>query len=667
MMHSPEELLRRLKPVINSRAERIWKSYVASGDVERKEIRHSLENMHSSAVEDYKGDKIVLAPPDRLDQLFGEYPLGMVWYAGQELYPFALSRQELTEHIGIFGRTGAGKSYLVRGLLLGHLREKVPFLLLDWKGTYTDIEEWGVKVIQPGSKSTPFQFNPLSIQGIHSELRKTYHRQVVELFVQSYLEDLQLLTSQGVEFLVLRAIDALPKGSGFARVYEWVRSYKGAFREMDWKVSCANILYKLVSGPLGRIMCEGEGQPVKGLMGSSHVLELHNLGSSADKAFFVKTLLLRLYYHLMGIGPSRSYKLFVVIEEAHNILLRHHRGKESTLELLFRQVREFGVGLAVVDQHPSLISPSALGTYCTVSFNLKLKEDRLAMASALALDDAGYINRLPPRFAIVKIQNRFQSPFLIRSFDLPVADIRRRAPPAVSPRNEDIRVIREQSGGVRASMPQSELIRVLRKSCKREVSGEELLLVHTYVYPLKPTTKRYAELGLNGYQGNRLRKALISAGHLKTEDRATKTGMLRLLLPRRSGFEWLESLGYHTGSAKLGGLEHGYWKRRVSAEARAIGLEVKEEHHIGAKRCVDLLLSLGTRKVGVEVETGKRSIKEMVANQEKCRERLDGVVTLASDPDVARRLLDHLPSTAVTTDARRCVTIALRLLQGEGS
>ena len=75
--------------------------------------------------------------------------------------------RELVQHIGIFGRTGAGKSYLVRSLLLTHLLYNKPVLLFDWKGTYTDIAGSGnVLLFIPGSSAFPFYFNPLSLEGI---------------------------------------------------------------------------------------------------------------------------------------------------------------------------------------------------------------------------------------------------------------------------------------------------------------------------------------------------------------------------------------------------------------------------------------------------------------------------------------------------------------------
>jgi hypothetical protein len=187
---------------------------------------------------------------------------------------------------------------------------------------------------------------------------------------------------------------------------------------MEWKTTALNILYKLITSPLGTVISHSGN--IEWLVTQQAILELNNTGNSNDKSFLIRTLLLRIYYHFQQHGSANSLKLFLVIEEAHNILLRKEAGTETIIELMLRQIREFGVGICVVDQHPSLMSLPALGTYCTVAFNLRLQQDREAMASALLLDKAesAYLGKLPPRYAILKIQDRFLTPFLLKTFPI---------------------------------------------------------------------------------------------------------------------------------------------------------------------------------------------------------------------------------------------------------
>ncbi len=55
----------------------------------------------------------VLLPPPRPDQSLGVYHLGNVVWNARRVGKFGLQERELSEHIGIFGRTGAGKTNCV--------------------------------------------------------------------------------------------------------------------------------------------------------------------------------------------------------------------------------------------------------------------------------------------------------------------------------------------------------------------------------------------------------------------------------------------------------------------------------------------------------------------------------------------------------------------------
>ena len=415
-MYTSEELIRRIRPLIGHKADQIWASYLASDKQEQTLLNQALNQLHTRLVDDYRNEKIILPPPSQFHQLHGDYPIGLIHYADKPLYPFSLLQKELTAHIGVFGRTGAGKTYFVKGLLASHIiHHKKPAIIFDWKDTYTDLP-YPTTIIKPGI--TPFRFNPLALDDIPQNQHKTYIRQIVELFIESFLEDLKLLTVQGVESLLLLGVDTLlnqhPKIT-FHDLYQYIRTFKGKMREMDWKTTAENILYKLTTGPLG-VVLENPSTTIESLTTSPIVFELSNIGNAKDKSFFIKSLLLRLYYHYQSKGTSSDLIQLIVLEEAHNILLRKSGGHESILERLFREVREFGVGLCVIDQHPSLISLPALGTYCTVAFNLSLAQDRVAMASALNLQHPHYLGKLHSRFAIVKIQDRYVEPFLIKTF-----------------------------------------------------------------------------------------------------------------------------------------------------------------------------------------------------------------------------------------------------------
>jgi hypothetical protein len=676
-MLTPEEIVNKLKPIMGDTAHELWDLYTASDEEGRKIITYTLENLYLDCIGDPIQPEIVLPPPTNFKELYGEFPIGLIYYADKPMYPFGLSGTDLTQHIGVFGRTGAGKSYFVRGLLQ-QLSKGKPFLVFDWKGTYTDLYQKNANLFIPGSTSFPFHFNPLILDGIKEEHRTTYIRQIVELLLDCYFENLKLLTVQGVEYLLIKSIDTLRKNNRpltFKEIHRWLVAYKGKHRENEWKTSALNLLYKVITGSIGRVL-ENESCDIEGLIAQRTFFELNTIGDAKDKSFFIRSLLLRLYYHFQEQGKTHQLRFFIVIEEAHNILLRKTSGAETIIELMLRQIREYGVGICIVDQHPSLISFPALGTFCTVAFNIRLQEDREAMASALSLEKPDYLGKLPPQFAIVKIQDRYLKPFLIKTFHvsnviqpcdeqpslLQMTSIKQ--PEVIRDVRNDEEVIRGCSEVVRDD---NDVIRVIRQASNRQGKAlfwEEIFLVHIYTYPLMGAVERYRQLGLNSYQGNKHKTSLVEKKLISLEDARTSLGRNKLMVPTRKGFEWLYARGFESKSDKEGGMLHRYWKRRLRERFRTIGYATMLEKQIGGNRAIDLLVSDGLKKVSIEVETGNNGIEQVEKNIVKGQEYADAVVVFLLRDRHKEKLQQHAvpDSVSIVSTEQECINAVQQVL-----
>ena len=236
------------------------------------------------------------------------------------------------------------------------------------------------------------------------------------------------------------------------------------------------------------------------------------------------------------------------------------------------------------------------------------------------------------------------TPFLIRTFDVQKTQL---SPLPASPNQgllicetppqgkEVIRVIREEKEVIRGFSQvirtDSEVVRVIRgatNSRERPLLWEEVFLIHCYIYPLMGTVKRYRQLGLIDYQGNKHKTSLMDKGLIAMESVTTKSGRKKLMVPTRDGFVWLKERGFSISSDKEGSIEHNYWKRRLSAQFERMGYDVSLEVSLGHNRSVDLLVSSVGKQVCVEVETGKNSKEQMQANIAKGIEHADAVVLL---------------------------------------
>ena len=353
----------------------------------------------------------ILIPPPPQNAVNGEYSLGNIQWNEKTTWFFGLEEKELPQHLAIYGRSGGGKtncSFLILKQLIEHDK---PFLIFDWKQSYRLLSKnFSIKLFTPGYNFNPFIFNPLDTSNIPKHLQKTYLRHLLSMLINVYFKDLKLLSVEGVEYLLLKGIDYLSKEKfTFQDLYHWAANYKAISREKDWKASLMNVLYKLTTGPIGIVLNKDNlAITPEDIISSRTIIELHWLGSPKDKSFIMQALLLQLYYHFSQQSPTQSLKFAIIIEEAHNILLRHLEDYETVVEMILRQVREYGVSLCLIDQHPSLMSLPALGTYTTICFNLRAREDINVMASALTLEqDKEFIAQLKTGHAIVKLQDRY--------------------------------------------------------------------------------------------------------------------------------------------------------------------------------------------------------------------------------------------------------------------
>ena len=370
--------------------------------------------------EQAKARGIILLPPPHPFEAYGEIQLGEVIWNNEIKGIFGLYDIELPQHIGIFGRTGAGKTNCAFLLLQRLLSMSKPFLVFDWKQTYRPLaKQHNLTLATPGHCFAPFSLNPFDLSNIPAQLHDAYLRHLLSVIMNTYLRELRLLSVEGAEYLLLRAIDSLHNQRPLFTlkdIYLWILQYQGSAREKDWKSTVLNVLYKLTTGPIGLVLNNTRSIDISRFINTNTIIELGWLGSPNDKAFLMQLVLLQLYYHFSQLPPSKKTRFMVLVEEAHNILLEHKGSYETVVEMVLRQIREYGVSLCLIDQHPSLMSLPALGTFCTIAFNLRSPKDTDLMASSLCVNEPEYFSSLRTGQAIVKIQDRYLKPFLV-NFD----------------------------------------------------------------------------------------------------------------------------------------------------------------------------------------------------------------------------------------------------------
>lgn len=620
-----DELFQKLRPVLGRKVDALWLDYQLNPESRREieGILRALASKHLGA--SYKQKEVLLvAPPCLLAD--GQYRLGKVHYGPIEPFDFGLRESEFIQHIGIFGRTGSGKTNVGFLLVKQLLEKKKPWVVFDWKRNYRDLlalaDPGSIKVFTVGRDIAPFQFNPLiPPKGTKPTI---WLKKLIEIMCHVYW------LGEGVAYLLQKAIDQVydqfdvyEKEPGawptMAHVKQWLEQYKAKGREAQWMDSTIRVLGTLCYGEIGRVVNITQPAPVDQLLRENVVLELDALTNS-DKTFLIESLLLWIHHYRLQDELRETFKHAILIEEAHHVLLRGKESKESIMDVIVREIRELGESLIIIDQHPSLISIPSLGnTYCTIAMNLKHSRDVNAIGDAILLDtkDRDFLGQLDPGVGIVKLQGRWHKPFLVR---FPLVEVKKGS---VSDHE-----LRKQMAGVSAPaqviLPDRvvrEEILLIRQQDKivedqyETSEEEERMLIDVMEHPTSGIADRYKRLCWSVHRGSVLLSSLLDRSFLCSSFVRTPSGRVRYIWLSDHGKAALRQKGHTVNDAKAGGPEHEYWKQKVAEHFRSQGYQVELEKPLASGHVVDAVATKGDERILVEVETGK---SDALANVQRC-------------------------------------------------
>jgi len=520
------QLCLRLRPVLGATVDQIYEAYLAEDEDGREQIHHYLELLTAKYLpQKLAQSETLLLPPSR-EQAQGQYPIGQVYYSEKALYPFGLREQEWIQHMAILGRSGGGKTNLGFQILTEFKRKGKPFLVFDWKRNYRDLlalpEFHDMQVYTVGRDIAPLAFNPL-IPPAGTD-PKTWLKKLNQVIAHAYC------LGNGVLFLLQQAVDAVYEDAGVydGTVQEWptvnqvlakARSMDTRGREAGWLSSTLRALSSLCFGEMDKLLNTDNNTSLDHLLEEPVILELDALTQS-DKVFVVSALLLWMHHKRMAEQEREQLRHITVIEESHHILSDERRslvGGQSVMEIVFREIREFGEALVLLDQHPSKISLPALGnTYTTICFGLKHKTDINAMGQCLLLDkERDILGMLDVGQAVVKLQGRIGRPFQISIPEFKIQkgkvtdELVQRHMRGFQPAPGDSEEITDA--------PPTTVLPPLSSSDRSLDNAEITLLTDIGKYPSCGVAARYRRLGISVRQGQKitsrlLEKALIHDG-----------------------------------------------------------------------------------------------------------------------------------------------------------
>lgn len=549
----------------------------------RAEIESTLSVLYEKHLNTHLLSAKVLLEPPEAEVINGAYPLGKVNYADRDLYAFALREEDWPRHVCITGMSGSGKTNFAYQIVGNFIIKNKPFIILDWKKSFRPLlsvkDSMMIFTVGNNKVCNEFRVNiNIPPPGISP---KEWVNTLCDLINESFF------ASHGVHKILVETLDELFesfgvfKGSGLYPTWYQVRDrleekeieQKGKHgRESEWIASAIRIAHSLTYGEFGEAINQrgAFGLNVEDLLSKQIIFELNSL-SAAEKKFFCEYLLTYMYkYTKASPHPKgRKFTSAIIVDEAHNIFLKDKTQfvKESITDMVYREIREYGISLICLDQHISKLSDTVSGNSATnIAFQQILPQDVEIISSIMQLrDHRGYFSMLEVGQGIVRLAERFTLPFMITVPNIDLKnevvedhEITSRMEPLVAEwkakkkseqkqTHEEVKIkqIFHDSGVGFDLQPKryfSDMESYTPKITERDDKpfSEDLRLIAFLKFinsmPGEATTQIYKAMHLSGRKGHRVKSLALERGLIREEEIRNDQGWKKVLSLTTDGF-----------------------------------------------------------------------------------------------------------------------------------
>lgn len=562
-----EEICRKLKPFLNDKADDLYLKYtLANSRDEKEQIQKALSILYQKYLEtSLLDEEIHLQPPK--ESLKANYKLGDISYAKKSFGEFGLREKDWSRHVCITGMSGSGKTTFAFNILNNFIEKQKPFMVFDWKKSFRPLmnQDKNILCFTVGNDSIAnlFRINinkppkgvgPREWVGILCDL-------IVESFFASY----------GVHKVFRETLDQAFRDFG---VYGGSNNYptwkqikdrledkadelgRGSRRESEWMESSIRIADSLTFGSFGDAICSKDpfGLTVEDLLNKKILFELHALGN-AEKKFFCEFLLTYIYYQKKSNKQEDDnvFKSAIIVDEAHHIFLKDKPNfvRESTTEIVYRELREYGISLICLDQHMSKISDVVAGNSATnIAFQQILPYDVDTVSGLMQLrEHKNYFSMLHVGEGIVKLAERYTKPFLIKTpfIDTKKGDITdSELKDLMEKKSKELRSLNK----VKYSMDVKNITKAMSKAANIynksgvliDITKEHKDFMEVLSKKELATTKVYEQLELSARKCDTLKKDLIGQGLIEVEEITNQKGLKKVLKLTEKGTAFIEGM-----------------------------------------------------------------------------------------------------------------------------
>ena len=471
---------------------------------------------------------------------------------------FDLPQDTITQHVGIFGHNGTGKTYLAMNLAAQAIRTGLNVWVFDIEDEYCRLSsilpEQDLVALEP------------------HQLRLNLFQPPGEWVTPaSWLDELSLLL-RGATFLRDGSLNIFRTGMGkllerkgitiggseWPSLLEVIEYFEGIkfgpkSRSAGFIESLLNRITTL-AGTFDQMARITNSEMLSSLSQRSVIFRLHGL-TGIPLQFLVSFLLL--WLARFREGPSNNRPHIVIIEEAHMLASEKARQDigESILCRMFRMARKRGIALILCDQVPSELPPAILGNLaCRIVMRLVNARCIWSVQSSMGLDrrQAEAIASMEQRRAVVHYTLHphsfaIQIPELIFPGKPQEKELQQKAEEMLSQIQWNYRKDTIQ----KAPASSTKLL------APDDLAGDALLvMVRVCESPAEAIEERCTTLRMDRAREFRARAELDARG-LINQVKQTIAGKIKFFQPTEKGIEWAQKRHIHIKKFKSG-IVHEY-------------------------------------------------------------------------------------------------------------
>lgn len=645
-----ERIAGKLRPLIPAKVN----SWMRAREMADPELKSLIEKQIISTAYKMLGDfntKILLSLPPE-NKCKGSIHLGTVIYDKAQ-WPAGISKTELLQNMGIYGRSGAGKSNFCYHLIKQLDQRGIHYLFFDQKRNLRDLLfslKNKVNIYTAGRSLLKFGFNPfITPPGLEPSV---YIGQLVDVMASAFT------LGEGAKSIVQKAIAACYRQGNACPTTDdiivEIDRIEAKERIRGWKISALRAMESLRFSNIASDPISQE-EMTRTLIHENTVIELDGLGNSA-RSFLIPILYQWIFQVKLNSPGREKLEMAIITDEAHIVFGKQQgRSSETLMDRLFRMTRELGIANIILDQTPTLISKAVLANcYTTIFLNLSGVTDQTLAASVCLLDseDRRYFSMLPVGQAICKLQGNYTSAFLL---EIPWIQFNKGAVnDAQLVRYSALNRSKKAGSGRNNFLPtyfgQVPQVPTLLDSPLNDDSFRLLLDIHSH--PQDGVKIRYKRLNLSTGKGNRIKQHLIDQGWLQSQiiDLGQTRKILLGLTPHAG-----EIVGLNKSPPQRGSIIHHYWQNYIAQRMRDDGYQVSLEAPRPSGN-IDIAAQKDGRKIAIEIETGLSDFLHNV--RQDLLAKYDPVIIVATDKSAYEKIEKGLAAAGLLLPPR--VQLVLR-------